>query len=292
MLARRVTGSRYIFPDLAPSRRAAWSLALAGREQCEPDYLVDRKSYPFHVVECVVAGRGVIRLGEGRQREIGPGGIYAYAPGMPCWMRTDPAAPWVKFFFALAGREVGRRLAAAELPAGAVRQFGAPAEVMTLAEDIIHEGQRQGTHAPAICLKLFEVLLLKMADGTKEALATDGRARENFLRCRALIDARAAELSSLAEIAAAVRLDGASVCRLFRRFQGTSPHRYLLRRKMVLAAEFLVESGGLVKEAAGRVGFGDPYHFTRCFKSVHGVTPTEVRGYRTRVHEQPGVGTL
>jgi AraC-like DNA-binding protein len=43
---------------------------------------------------------------------------------------------------------------------------------------------------------------------------------------------------------------------------------------MNLAAEFLVDGRGLVKEAAQRVGFADPYHFSRCFKAVHGVAPS------------------
>ena len=49
---------------------------------------------------------------------------------------------------------------------------------------------------------------------------------------------------------------------------------------MILAAEFLFETGGLVKEAAQRVGFSDPYHFSRCFKMVHGVSPSLLRGFR------------
>jgi AraC-like DNA-binding protein len=44
---------------------------------------------------------------------------------------------------------------------------------------------------------------------------------------------------------------------------------------MNLAAAFLVQ-GGLVKEAAQHVGFSDPYHFSRCFKAVHGVAPREL----------------
>jgi AraC-like DNA-binding protein len=28
-----------------------------------------------------------------------------------------------------------------------------------------------------------------------------------------------------------------------------------------------------VKEAAGRVGYEDPYHFSRNFKAVHGISP-------------------
>jgi AraC-like DNA-binding protein len=49
---------------------------------------------------------------------------------------------------------------------------------------------------------------------------------------------------------------------------------------MTLAAEHLIEHGGLVKEAALRVGFSDPYHFSRCFKSVHGVAPRDLLRYR------------
>jgi AraC-like DNA-binding protein len=89
-----------------------------------------------------------------------------------------------------------------------------------------------------------------------------------------LIDAEAARLSTLSEIAAAAGLDASSVCRLFRRYQGTSPYQYLLRRKMALAASHLVEHRGLVKEAALRVGFADPYLFSRRFKAVYGIAPS------------------
>ena len=93
---------------------------------------------------------------------------------------------------------------------------------------------------------------------------------------QALIDAEAERLMTLREIAATAGLEESSVCRLFRRYQDTSPYQYLLRRKMNLAAAFLVEGKGRVKEAAQRVGFADPYHFSRCFKAVHGVAPSEL----------------
>lgn len=285
LLAARVTGSRYIFPALVPPRGAKWMLTLAGREQCAPDYFVNRDRYPFHVVEYVAEGRGTVRLGRGREHRIGPGSIFAYAPEMKCQIRTDPKAPLVKFFFALAGTEVADHLAEARLPPGSVRRYAAPAEVLTIAEDVIHEGLRHGEHAAAICLRFVEILLLKAADSNSGAVAGNERARENFLRCRALIEAHAARFKTLEEIAAAAHMDSASICRLFRRFQGTSPYQFLLRRKMAAAAEFLIESGGLVKEAAEQVGFADPYHFARCFKMIHGVPPSDVRRFRTKLAE-------
>jgi AraC family transcriptional regulator len=279
LVASRVTGSRYVFFNLAPAPQAQWALALAGREECAPDYLVDRTSYPFHVFEYVAEGHGVVRLGGRREQAIGPGSFYSYAPSMSTWIRSDAETPLVKFFFALAGRGAAARFLAARLPAGTVRRFAAAAEALTLAEDIIREGERDGEYAAAICLKLVEILLLKAADAATHGPVGVDRARENYLRCRAFIDTHAAKLGSLQELAVAVRLEPESICRLFRRFQGTSPYQYLMRRKMTLAAEFLLDSGGLVKEAAERVGFNEPFHFARCFKAVHGITPREMKSY-------------
>jgi len=280
LLASRVAGSRYAFLNLAPAKGTRWALALAGREECAPDYLVNRDDYPFHVLEFVAAGRGFVRLAGGEEQAIGAGSIFASAPKMSTWIRSDPEAPLVKFFFALAGREVEARLTAANLSPGAVRWLTFPAEMLAIAEELIHEGNRHERYAAEICAKLVEILLLKAAGAAAPGAVGEDRARENFRRCRALIDTQARSLASLEEIAHAVRLEPESVCRLFRRFQGTSPYQYLLRRKMALAAEFLVESGGLVKEAAAHVGFDDPYHFARCFKAVHGFAPSSVRGLR------------
>ena len=67
---------------------------------------------------------------------------------------------------------------------------------------------------------------------------------------------------------------------LFRRFLGVSPHQYLRRRKMALAAAYLLERGGRVQDAAARVGMDDPYHFSRAFKAVHGVPPSALLAAR------------
>jgi AraC-like DNA-binding protein len=88
-------------------------------------------------------------------------------------------------------------------------------------------------------------LLLKIGEEPARAASLGGGgpadgARTNFERCRALIDRHAAEWQGLADIAAATGLDSSSVCRLFRRFLGVSPHQYLRRRKMAIAAAWLI----------------------------------------------------
>jgi AraC-like DNA-binding protein len=227
----------------------------------------------------VAEGVGAVRL-NGRRKPLGPGAVFAYAPETVCEIRTNPARPMVKYFLCLAGAGVPARLARAGVAPGQVRTLTAHAEARSAFEDLIREGQHHGRLAARLGAAFTEVLLLKIEGLTRRPTRWGVAAEESFLRCKALIDARAERLATLEEIAGAVGIEPSSICRLFRRFQGTSPYQYLLRRKMILAAEYLFETGGLVKEAAQRVGFSDPYHFSRCFKAVHGVSPNQLRGYR------------
>lgn len=279
LLSKQVTAARYFFLNLAPSRKDPLTLVMGGREQCNPDYVVMRRGFPFYVLEYVVSGCGSVQL-DRKRHALGPGVVFAYAPTTHCEIHTDPQNPMVKYFLSFGGTGVPQRLRRCGIALGAARQLAAHAEVTSVLEDLVREGQRSGTLAHRICAVLFELLLLKIEDTSTLAPHASEPAREAFLRCKALIDAEAERLSTLEEIAAATAVEASSVCRWFRRYQGTSPYQYLLRRKMNLAAEHLVENGGLVKEAAQRVGFADPYHFSRAFKAVHGVAPRALLRYR------------
>jgi len=279
LLSQQVTDARYFFLNLAPSRQEPLTLVMGGREHCNPDYAIQRRGFPFHVLEYVVSGEGIVQL-DTRPHELRPGVVFACAPTTQCEIHTDPRNPLVKYFLAFAGTAATPRLKRCGVSVGGTRQLAAHAEVTSVLEDLVREGQRSGALARRICTVLFELLLLKIEDTATLAPHASEPAREAFLRCKALIDAEAERLGTLEEIALATGVEASSVCRWFRRYQGTSPYQYLLRRKMNLAAEHLIENGGLVKEAAQRVGFADPYHFSRAFKSVHGVAPRALLRYR------------
>ena len=182
----------------------------------------------------------------------------------------------LKYFLCFSGRDVASRLRQAGMRIGGVRQLGASGEVQNVFDDLVREGQWHSPLTREVCAVLGELLLLKLTAAGRARGAADP-ARRSFIRCKTLIDSNLERLVSLEDIAAAARLDVSTVGRLFRRFQGTSPYQYLLRRKMNLAAEYLLETGAAVKEAAQRVGFADPYHFSRVFRAVHGVPPSHLR---------------
>lgn len=279
LLSPQVSQSRYFFFHLGSKPTRPAGLAFGGREHCNPDYHLDRPGYAYHVLEYVAEGTGTVEL-NGQRYELVPGSIFASQPSMHCVLRTDAERPLLKYFLCASGRGFESRLKTRRIPIGRAVRVGAHGEIRNVFEQLIREGRQGGESTETVCGLLLEVLLLKIADAVSDHLRPADLARENFLRCKALIDAQAERIHSLDELAAASGLEASSVCRLFRRFQGTSPYQYLLRCKMNLAAEHLLGTGMLIKEAAQRVGFADAYHFSRCFKAVHGVSPRDLRKRR------------
>jgi len=281
VLSTQVSGSRYFFLGLTGTSRAGVIPAYGGFEQCDPDYVVQREHFDFSVLELVVGGEGTVRL-NGRESVLRAGSLFYYDHSTRLEIRSDPTRPMAKYFLCLTGARAQTRLREAGLrPNGMVLLAMFP-EVQRVWEDLLREGRHHRATAGRICAALVEVLLLKIEELAAFSGQRGAAAEETFLRCKGVIEAKAARLATLGEITKAVGLEASHLCRLFRHYQGQSPYQYLLHRKMALAAELLMEPAMLVKEAADRVGFADPYHFSRCFKKVHRVAPKEFQ--RSRKH--------
>ena len=84
-----------------------------------------------------------------------------------------------------------------------------------------------------------------------------------------------------AELEAITGLTRYDLARQFRLVFGTSPHRYLLMRRLDLARR-LMHGAPPLADVAAEAGFADQAHFTRVFKAAFGLTPARYRALRTR----------
>ena len=67
-------------------------------------------------------------------------------------------------------------------------------------------------------------------------------------------------------------LDRYALARHFRQLLGTSPHRYLVMRRLSRAKQLLL-AGSTLAGAAAEAGFADQAHLTRHFRDAFGITP-------------------
>jgi AraC-like DNA-binding protein len=64
---------------------------------------------------------------------------------------------------------------------------------------------------------------------------------------------------------------------LFKRKTGMSPIDYFIRLKVYFACQLLTQTDLKVKEIADRIGYDDPYYFSRLFKQVMGKSPKDYK---------------
>lgn len=274
LLAPEVGVGTYFFLDLGARARSRAGVAFGGRERCSEHYVVQRSTYPFATLEYVAEGEGQIRYGTGELQPLHAGCLFAHGPGVKLRMETTPRHTLLKYFVCFTGRGARKAIEAHAPVFGRVLTLARHADLRDVFDLLIREGGEHTPFTPAICDHLAQLLLLKISEARRHR--EGGRhatARERFLKGKSLIDEEPGRFATLEEVAAALHMEASGLNRLFRRYQGVSPYQYLLRARMNRAAQDLIRTGGLVKEVAARAGYADPYHFSRVFKSVHGISP-------------------
>ena len=93
-----------------------------------------------------------------------------------------------------------------------------------------------------------------------------------------IVDERKASIQlSLEDTSKILGLSEAHLLRLFHREVGKTFRRYLRDVRMIRAAELVKQNARSIKQIAIDCGYSDLGNFYRDFRSVHSVTPREVR---------------
>src|SRR5215813_9265950 len=142
-------------------------------------------------------------------------------------------------------------------------------------------GPLDSLSADGIVVDLAEALLRAERHDVRPTVSrrVDVRAVE---RARQLLDAERTRTVHSSELETITGLTRYELARQFRATLGTSPHRYLLMRRLALARDLIHAAHPLV-DVAGEAGFADQAHFTRVFKSAFGLTPARYRALRIGV---------
>ena len=271
-VSRQVTEARRFYLNLKPPAGHGLTVVCGGWESCAPDFRVERTDFPFLCIEFVAGGSGSLLLA-GKDWPLRRGAVFSYGPGCGHRIESDPADPLEKYFLDFSGRAGGGLLRAAGLAPGSCRSAGNPDEVERAFEQVLESGKHGGPQSARIAALQAEILLLTLAESMAAGGGRD-QSYQTFLKCRATIEDRFLELATAAEVAAACHVSPAYLSRLFSLHGHETPYHALLRCRMRHAAALLDGGKMIVREVAERLGL-DPFHFSRVFKRVHGVSPAE-----------------
>jgi AraC-like DNA-binding protein len=189
----------------------------------------------------------------------------------------------IKYFVNFVGGKAVELLRASPLSGLEPVQLADPFGVIEIFEQLQYSGTMLTDFTQRICCLLLELLLLRISEQSITPRQATSRAWKSYRQCRQYIESRFLTIRSAQEAAEHCNIAPEYMCRLFRRFARQTPYQMLLRLKMGRAAELLLHSDMLIKQVADAVGFADPYHFSKIFKKVHGVSP---RTFLIRISRQ------
>jgi Response regulator containing CheY-like receiver domain and AraC-type DNA-binding domain len=123
--------------------------------------------------------------------------------------------------------------------------------------------------------RLLEAALSALASA-ESALREPQSQRAEVVRVLERLDADIARRVCVPDLAAEAGLSESYLCTVFKAQTGKSIVGYVNDRRLERARELLGTGRFLVKEAAAKVGFDDPFYFNRLFKRRFGVAPSSL----------------
>ena len=152
-----------------------------------------------------------------------------------------------------------------------------PSRVESLFYRILETGEKGGLNATEIASSLIHPLLLTIDQEHKTHTSASNQAFAIFSKCRIYIENNWKIIKSVKDIPALFDISQPYMNTLFQRYEGCSPHNFLLQRKMAYALYQLQQGNQKVSHLANELGFADAFSFSKTFKRIIGTSPSKMK---------------
>jgi AraC family transcriptional regulator len=164
--------------------------------------------------------------------------------------------------------------------------------VITLLETALGQLQNQ-VHPAQGVLGEATSLLRQQIDLPAARVVPEERGRLPAWQVRKVRDYIDSHISGpllVADLCALLQRSEAHFARTFKRTVGESPHAFIVRRRVELAAQYMLTTDASLSEIALRCGFSDQAHLSRQFRQAAGQTPAAWR--RAQCHGEHRGGAV
>jgi AraC-like DNA-binding protein len=224
------------------------------------------------------AGQGWCEL-DGHPHAIGPGQLLVIPAGVPHAYGAAEPRPWTIFWAHVVGEQLPAYLEALGTnTAQPVVYLGEDTLLKTLFEEVLGELESGYTNLNLLYASQATAHLLGeiIRRRHQEPLGVPDPQRR-IAQSITLMQSTLNKPLRIGQLAAIAGRPASSFARLFKSQTGYSPKDYFTRLKMHRACQLLDNSLLTVKETAFQVGYEDPLHFSRAFRRINGVSPTEYK---------------
>ena len=270
---------RYQFRDTL-KENAGLSVYNTGYEQCESGHIWGPALRDHYLIHYVVSGHGVLRCNQ-QEYAVGPGMLFIIFPSQVASYQADKTDPWQYNWVGFNGTDARRLVKLTGLSQEQpVWNCDDPERTCALLRGIADASDNTAAADAEMVGRLYLFLAHLIQRNHSHSVGdTHQTYVSNALR---YIQYNYASNIGVADIARYVGISRSQLYRAFLQDFGVSPHNYLQTYRINEACSLLRDPTYSVAEVAGSVGFNDPLYFSRVFKSIKNVTPSDYQKMRSK----------
>lgn len=228
------------------------------------------RDFPQHVLLLTAGGRAWFRDAAGRRATLLPGDVLALFPGVAHAFAPEPGAVWDEFYLIFSGPAFAPWSELQLLsPARPILHVDPPAYWLTRFREVAAAEDPFPPFAAVARLQALIADLLAHADGAGRSAA------DRAWLAQACGQLGSEDRSSLELIAHRLGCSPQVFRKRFRALAGVPPGAWRERRRLDAACDLL--RAHTVAAVAARLGFCDPFHFSRRFRQRYGISPMGFR---------------
>ena len=239
---------------------------------------VERVNHSDHLLIICLDGHGKVRYQEQAQ-VLRAGQALLLPKGMSHNYQSDNKKPWTIFWVHMDGHlaEQFTSMMFANDEANLIFEVSNMTEVLLEFEQLL--ACRQATYqfnnfvlASNILRKIFSYFISQ-----NQVLLTSDQSQINLQIIDGFLEKNIDSQVTLEEMAEVSGLSKFHFAKKFQKQTGLSPVRYFLELKIKHACELIDRTQLTIKEVSSRLGYDDPYYFSRLFKKIMGISPKQYR---------------
>lgn len=235
---------------------------------------IDRRTHPFYA-GLIIPLTGNVRLTlHGTEYDLRPGTVAHAGPGMRVSIKGWDQKPWQLAV-------LHYRIPDHEMHSFPLFQqhfsftIGETVQIPDLIGQLFQSQSMPGGFALFRTKLLFTTLLGTCFDSAKRQLADSGsQLAEQIMD---YLRQHHAQQLSITQTASRFGLDRRRLAALFERHVGMTPSNYLIECRILKAKELLRTCSCPIKQVAECVGYSDSLYFSKAFKKLTGISPSEFR---------------
>lgn len=262
----------------ASNEAIAMTVTYSGHQKCEASHRWGKGIREQYILHLIVSGKGTY-ITNGGEYQLGAGDIFLIRPYTEIEYFADKDDPWEYYWVNFTGDDAEYILGKTDFSLQSPVMHGCPEEIYRAFEDIIANPASHRYENIKLTGQLYILLsqLVRCSSRTSSRPQREQAKRRCLKTARDYISTNYPLPISVEDIAQAADVSRTTLFRVFKSELNTTPADYLISFRISQAKKLLAETDLSITAVARSAGYEDNLYFSRAFRKLTGITPTEYR---------------